>query len=338
MGEVHRQMANHVASAQVTPPRTAPQERIQLLTPTPQFRFLAIFQVVVGFVTLSFAFLGLEEYSESGVKVLLAALWLLLALATAGLGPRIGQRAEAVSLSLSSALLATGSATAMHPSIQILNGIGIMLLGVFAGYTLSRRRVTLFVAFSVGVYVASFAVTDFVGGLWVPVILVAMVIFNTAHVWTLVDRLRETTLTDPLTGALNRNGLAIKAPDVRAVADRAGNPTTVTVVDLDKFKQVNDRLGHSAGDQVLLDTVRAWSATLRSGDQVARIGGDEFVLLTPNCDVERAEAVLARLRSVSPCGWSSGTVLWNRADGDIFAAVRAADTLMYQSKRSHGPD
>lgn len=313
---------------------SAMYERIDLMTPTPQFRLLATLQLVAGLVTMPFAILAIDPGSNHAAEAVLSVLWLALAVFTAVAGPKIGNPAQNVSLWLSSTLLAAGTAVAIQPSVQILNGIGMMLTAVFAAYTLSRRQVTAFVAFSVAIYLASVIVSDVVVSIWIPLILVAMLVFNTAHVWNLVNRLRLTTLSDPLTGALNRNGLAIAAPDVLALADRAGNPTAVTLIDLDDFKKTNDERGHAAGDQLLVDTVQGWRSQLRRGDQVARLGGDEFVLLTPNCTVEQTQAVLARLRAVSPCEWTAGTVQWHRSQGDVFAAISEADVLMYAGKRS----
>ncbi len=329
-------MANQVAHEPIDlRSRAVEYDRFRLLTPNPQFKLLATLQVAAGLMTIPFALLQLDPHSRHGAEAALAALWILLALFTAAMGPKIGKPAQGVSLSLSSALLAGGSAIAIHPSVQILNGIGIMLVGVFAAYTLTRRRVAAFLAFSVTIYMASLTVTTLFSDFWIPLIVVAMLVFNTAHVWTLVNRLRDTTLTDPLTGALNRNGLAAKAHDVRAVADRAGNPTTVTVIDLDKFKEINDQFGHAAGDRLLVEAVNTWCASLRHGDQLARVGGDEFVLLTPNCNPQQAEAVLARLRAVSPCTWTSGTVLWEPDESDVFSAICRADDRMYTAKRSN---
>ena len=142
------------------------------------------------------------------------------------------------------------------------------------------------------------------GGIWVAAFVVVIFILNTLHVGYLVSRLRETAVTDPLTGAMNRKGLFERAQALRSVADRGGRPTAVVVLDLDQFKQFNDRYGHAAGDRLLADLVAAWSTVLRPSDLIARIGGDEFVLLLPNCDSDQAEAMLGRLRDVSGSGWT----------------------------------
>jgi diguanylate cyclase (GGDEF)-like protein len=107
----------------------------------------------------------------------------------------------------------------------------------------------------------------------------------------------------------------------------------VCVIDLDGFKQFNDASGHPAGDRILIGLVRAWSQTLRPGDQLARIGGDEFVLILPNCDEKQAESLLSRLRAASPAPWSVGTVLWDSDQVDVLSAVALADVEMYRAKR-----
>ncbi|RKS44804.1 diguanylate cyclase (GGDEF)-like protein [Paracoccus pantotrophus] len=85
------------------------------------------------------------------------------------------------------------------------------------------------------------------------------------------------SITDPLTGLLNRRGFDVVFS--RAFDARARNPFALVHLDLDHFKQVNDRFGHAAGDRVLVEVASVLASGVRSGDRVCRIGGDEFLIL-----------------------------------------------------------
>ena len=92
-----------------------------------------------------------------------------------------------------------------------------------------------------------------------------------------------------------------------AIALRSDNRLTLAVLDLDGFKQINDLRGHVVGDRVLADLGRSWRESLRTGDILARHGGDEFVLLLPATSPESAGSVLRRLRVEDlPVTWSVG--------------------------------
>ena len=102
-------------------------------------------------------------------------------------------------------------------------------------------------------------------------------------------------MRDPLTGLYNRRFVV---PQLAAIAARAceeGTPFAVMVMDLDRFKQVNDLHGHAAGDQVLIEAARRLSANLRETDVLARIGGEEFLAILPGSCTANARRVAERL-------------------------------------------
>ncbi len=107
------------------------------------------------------------------------------------------------------------------------------------------------------------------------------------------------------------------------------------MLDLDHFKDYNDRQGHQAGDRLLKQLAGAWSNELRASDTLARYGGEEFALLLPTCSPERAIDVVGRLREATPDGQtcSAGIAAW---DGTEAAAelIERADRALYEAKRA----
>lgn len=283
---------------------------------------------------MSFAFVFAGSTSDGmpiDKQVTLGVLWLVVAVFTV-----IGDRVLPwwfidVSLIASVLLLALSVTYTPAGPVQIVDGVGIIGFGVFAAYQLTRTRLTVFMGVAVVGYLAAIYGHPVLQEPFVAVLAMVIFVLNTIHVWYLVNRLRDTAVTDPLTHAMNRKGLFERAPAMRAVADRAHRPTAVVVIDLDHFKQFNDSYGHSAGDRLLSDLVAAWQQALRPTDVIARFGGDEFVLVLPNCDAAEAEATLGRLRAVSGSGWTAGVVLWE-PDMDILGAIDAADQVMYAAK------
>lgn len=156
--------------------------------------------------------------------------------------------------------------------------------------------------------------------------------------------LRAGALRDPLTGLLNRAGLEELAAAVVPTAE----VRAVLYVDLDGFKAVNDTHGHAAGDSLLLDVADRLARQVRPTDLVARVGGDEFVVVaTSVIDESAVVAVAQRLvaalshDTILPTGAvvsvaaSAGIALWD-ADLPFSAAVAEADALMYEAKRVGG--
>lgn len=108
-------------------------------------------------------------------------------------------------------------------------------------------------------------------------------------------RLRALAMLDPLTGAASRIGIDNDAARAIDRASRDGSPLAVLMLDLDRFKAINDRYGHAAGDAVLRATTAAWQAQLRERDPLGRIGGEEFVVVCPDTPPDQARVVANRL-------------------------------------------
>ncbi|MBI1349545.1 MAG: diguanylate cyclase [Actinomycetales bacterium] len=287
---------------------------------------------------LSFAFIFAGSASDGMIpehQALLGALWGLLAAFTFVGSRRLPWWYMDVTLTGSGLLLAVSATFTPAGAVQVMDSIGLMAFGVFAAYQLSAPRVAVFLIITTVAFVGAtmyHPVVEYPFVIWLAMILF---VANTVHVWFLVSRLGRAAVTDPLTGALNRKGLYERAPLARAVALRAKQPTAVVVLDLNAFKQFNDKYGHGAGDDLLAGLVEAWRGGLRPSDLLARVGGDEFALVLPNCSSEEAATTLQRLRALSGSGWTAGVVEWHR-DEPLLTAVDAADHVMYQTKHPRG--
>ncbi len=148
---------------------------------------------------------------------------------------------------------------------------------------------------------------------------------------------------DPLTATLNRRGFERELTRSLAYVKRYGVSAALIYIDLDEFKPVNDRHGHAAGDAVLKAVAAALVRQVRASDVVARIGGDEFVVLLWNVDAAAAAAKAAALEAAvyaTPVRWGSSTLVVGAAAGvamigplDAPAEVLAgADAAMYARK------
>ncbi|MFO0726596.1 MAG: GGDEF domain-containing protein [Myxococcota bacterium] len=116
------------------------------------------------------------------------------------------------------------------------------------------------------------------------------------HLEATKRELDQIAVTDPTTGLKNVRYFRARLEEACAAAERDGGPLSLLIVDLDRFKAVNDRFGHPVGDAVLRDTACAIASVCRREETVARIGGEEFALLLPATDRGEAIAVAERVR------------------------------------------
>jgi diguanylate cyclase (GGDEF)-like protein len=140
---------------------------------------------------------------------------------------------------------------------------------------------------------------------------------------------------DGLTGIPNRRTWDGELPVAIDRARRDGVPLSVALLDLDHFKDFNDRYGHQAGDRLLTGATTAWRQVLRSTDLLCRYGGEEFGVLLPDATTERAAEVLERLRAVTPQGqtFSAGIAGWDGVEASDQLVARA-DRALYAAKAS----
>ena len=113
--------------------------------------------------------------------------------------------------------------------------------------------------------------------------------------WRKSRALRVMAMTDALTGAVSRRGIDAVADNALLHAMRASHPLSVLMLDIDHFKDINDRYGHAGGDAILRTVTAAWKQQLRGNDRLGRIGGEEFLAVCPDARLEQALAAAARL-------------------------------------------
>jgi diguanylate cyclase (GGDEF)-like protein len=158
---------------------------------------------------------------------------------------------------------------------------------------------------------------------------------------TRAEEFHRLATTDPLTGLANRRSAEQRLGAEAARSRRYGHALAVVAIDLDNFKQINDEYGHPAGDQVLREFAHKLVNTIRLSDVAVRMGGDEFLLVLPECRIEQIPILLARLRPLEvnfqgnriPVEFSAGCVGYEQGETPEQFLERADQTL-YADKRA----
>jgi diguanylate cyclase (GGDEF)-like protein len=293
---------------------------------------LALLHGSGGLFCLAGALWPLHPDTPVALTGLLGVVGLLVAGALVVVGdrlPRTGQHAVLALFSLLVGLLAARSVTAAG-----IVGLGPVLVsvGLYAAHFLSLPAARAHALFAIATASAgALAATPTRFLLPWTIAVVTTVVLTEAH-GRLNGRLRTQASTDPLTGVANRRAWEAEAARSLARAARTGEPVTIAILDLDGFKEVNDRDGHVAGDRLLREVAAHWRTRLRASDLLGRHGGDEFVLCLPGTDGTGAVEVLQRLDGGGPVSWSVGTAT-ARAGDSLAALLQRADAQLYAGKR-----
>jgi len=159
-------------------------------------------------------------------------------------------------------------------------------------------------------------------------------------------RMAASARTDPLTGLLNRRAVTEHLTRAAAHARRRGEPVSVLMIDLDRFKEVNDRHGHAAGDRVLCAFAECLRCVVRAEEVCGRWGGDEFVVVLALADAPAAGVLAERLRAaagrvdLADLGLPGGVALSVGAATAVYCTpdeiVHAADMALYEAKAARG--
>ncbi len=175
-----------------------------------------------------------------------------------------------------------------------------------------------------------------------PPVVAWLAVFGTigvvgAVVIGLVSVLHLAATADPLTGLPNRRAWDERLDEEMERSMRIGTALSVVVIDLDGFKDVNDRDGHAAGDHLLQSIAKAWGAQVRSGgDFLARIGGDEFAVIAPDSGQLGVRRLIQRFARAAPTetSFSAGAATWDQTEraSDL---LHRADVDMYETKLKH---
>jgi len=229
-----------------------------------------------------------------------------------------------------------------HGCIVLLAAAGVIratvpLIALWAGGPLGWWLVTARIpdenGFEPSQWIATWAFTALVA---IGVVLVTHAERGALH--STARGLERAAMADPLTGLLNRRGLAERVAELRALARRMDQPLWCAFLDVDHFKEANDRWGHEAGDQILVAIAQAIAKAARSTDAVGRWGGDEFVIL--GLGVAPVEEVLERrvlahldVDAMLTCRWipgvTTGVASGGGEPGEYISLIPDADHRMY---------
>ena len=246
-------------------------------------------------------------------------------------------------------VLLIGANVVLMPTVGIMP-VYLLWPVVLVAYLSSRRVVVgtyvwtmVVLAVAVAINPPDFGTADVLIGMGSTLAIIAGI------VWTVTQRqavlradLEHAARTDPLTGLLNRRAFLPWLREEVALAEERDAPLAVVMLDLDKFKSINDQLGHFGGDRVLVAVAAAMRTASRSDDVLCRFGGEEFAVALPGSTVDEARSYAARLSAaLAEAGATEGcavTVSVGIApvagSSSVDEVLRGADEALYAAKRA----
>ncbi|NQT94304.1 MAG: diguanylate cyclase [Lentisphaerae bacterium] len=248
---------------------------------------------------------------------------------------------------MAAAGLATATDSSAVPPVLLLIFIAVFGNGLQHGRRVFMELILVGVPLIATVLVAR----DVVHGMWPTYGLIFLILFLVVSLYysymvivrieALKNEAVQASERDPLTGMRNRRAFGRGSRYLLALGQKTGLPLAVMFADIDKFKHVNDVLGHDMGDRVLSELGRICNNGVRGLDLAARYGGDEFAFLMLNCTPEDAVATAERLRGKFgewtrdhgvDIGLSFGVSALPEGDADLAAALQRADAALYKAK------
>ncbi len=151
-----------------------------------------------------------------------------------------------------------------------------------------------------------------------------------------IKALQTAALTDALTDIANRHGWNQHLKHVQTSIAQLGSPVSIFIIDVDDMKQVNDTMGHTAGDELLKNAATVLTEHVRDGDLVARIGGDEFAIAALECGIDEMQQLQQRLTEALVAEDINASVgaACHKHQQQLTDTISAADAAMYRMKRS----
>lgn len=230
-------------------------------------------------------------------------------------------------------IAATSSALPRATIAGVLIVVVLVLFAWFMPIAFTRWFGYSTLAVYIAIFITRYPTND---GALMALALVALTILLTEVFGRFQRSLEQSSLTDHLCKVWNRRGFEVMLEKEISTVIRTREPLSLIFLDLDDFKNINDKQGHTAGDDVLQQIASQLEESVRSGDAVARLGGDEFVLLLPRTSALEAEQLADRLADrVTACSWSYGVAEYAQGQtaNDFIAS---SDEQMFKQKRSRG--